>query len=218
MVLNFYKWLKPKGKFWALVGKNKKKEWSRLIQLENSLCKIPAARSLSNYQKRPETQSHRLLSRKSTERTSRTARNQRLPSPGASGDTWFLPPLWTQALNSSCLSFLLWAHESETISKALFWVSSSVTLHDPFSKFYIFLFSFFLFWSSEKIIHTLSIWCPSWRLAKSPAPQGLCHAYAWPRRLSRHPLRHHSLSAQCVQPSTPPCLSSNLHHTIRPLN
>lgn len=114
------------------------------LHFENSLCKIPAARSLSNYQKGPETQSHRLLYRKSTEGPAGPpeTRNYLLQGP-ASRETWLFLPLWTQAPSSSCLTFSLWAHESETIRKTLLWIFPSVTLHDPFSKFYIFLFSFF---------------------------------------------------------------------------
>lgn len=171
MVLNFYKWFQSKGRFKGACRKKKKRNDLGWYTGRTHYVKyqLPGACLIIRKDQKPKAtnfcagslQKDQQDIQKPETAFSRGLRGHLAPpSPLDSGSQFF--------------SFLLWTHESGTTSQATLWIFSSVTLHNPISKFYIFLFSFFpsfvlKFWKKKKP-YTLSIWCPSWRLAKSPAP------------------------------------------------
>lgn len=115
--------------------------------------------------------------------------------------------LWTWAWPLSLsIGFSIWA----ILGLRKFIDLNDSLNHEPcmiLSLRFLFLFPFLFFISfvliaskKKKKKNTLSIWCPSWRAANSPGPQGWPMHMHGPRRLSSHPQCDHSHQMCPCQP------------------
>lgn len=136
MVLNFYKWFQSKGKFkGACREKNKSDLGWYAGRTHYVKYQLPGACLIIRKDQKPKAtdfcagspQKDQQDIQKPAAAFSRGLRGHLAPpSPLNSGSQFF--------------RFLLWTHESGTTSQAIVRIFSSVTLHNPISKFYIFLF------------------------------------------------------------------------------